>query len=259
MAYRPRIGLTMRLELETRRFYLGRDYSDALEAAGAVPVHLPLIADPEYIAAAVGMLDGILLPGADCDPDPALYGEDPHPKLGRVVPDKDATDLLVLAEADSRNLPVLAICYGMQILNVSRGGGLIQDIEAQVENCIKHDQGKPFERNSHGIRIDEGSFLADLAAKEGLADIKVNSHHHQAIRDMGLNLKAVARTSDSVIECVEEVNEERFVLGVQWHPELSWRTDLLSKAIFDRFVERCMDRRHVARKISEVLEVSAAK
>src|ERR1043165_2556895 len=98
MAYKPRIGLTMRLELETQRFYLGRDYSEAVQAAGGVPVLIPLIPDDGYISSVMEGLDGILLPGCDSDVDPTYYGEDPHPKLGRVVPEKDQTDLLVLAE-----------------------------------------------------------------------------------------------------------------------------------------------------------------
>ena len=86
MAYKPKIGLTMRLELETRRFYLGRDYSEAIEAAGGLPVHIPLIPNSEFIESVVAGLDGVLLPGCDSDIDPEYYGEDPHPKLGRVVP-----------------------------------------------------------------------------------------------------------------------------------------------------------------------------
>jgi putative glutamine amidotransferase len=140
MAYRPRIGLTMRLEFETRRFYLGRDYSEAVEAAGGLPVHIPLIPDKQFVCDLIEHLDGILLPGCDSDIDPAYYGEEPHLKLKKVVPEKDETDLLVLAEADRLNLPVLAICYGMQALNVFRGGTLIQDIDAQVENCINRPE-----------------------------------------------------------------------------------------------------------------------
>src|SRR5262252_1047336 len=143
MERRPRIGITMRLELETRRFYLGRDYSEAVEAAGAVPVHLSLIPKREYIDAAVEGLDGILLPGSDTDVDPALFGEEPHPNLKRVLPEKDQTDRLVLEAAERRKIPVLAICYGMQALNVARGGTLIQDIGSQLDDTVKHQQGTP--------------------------------------------------------------------------------------------------------------------
>lgn len=240
----------MRLEMETRRFYLGRDYSEAIEALGAVPVHLSLIPKPEYIAEALRGLDGILLPGSDSDVDPSYYGEDPHPKLGRVVPEKDQTDLLVLAEAEKLGLPVLAICFGMQSLNVSRGGSLIQDIESQVENCIKHDQGKPLDRNSHLITLAGQGILASLAASETSEALKVNSHHHQAIRSVGENLVATAWAKDGVIECIEDNRQGRFVFGVQWHPELSWKTDVLSKAIFDRFVENCIARPDVRTRAS---------
>src|SRR5438445_8766510 len=96
MGQRPRIGITMRLDLDTRRFYLGRDYSEAVEAAGGLPVHIPLITSAEFIRATMNSLDGILLPGSDSDVDPLRYGKDPQPMLGRVEPEKDETDLLVL-------------------------------------------------------------------------------------------------------------------------------------------------------------------
>jgi putative glutamine amidotransferase len=105
--------MTTRLELETRRFYLGRDYSEAVAAAGGIPVQIPLIPERQYIESVVGGLDGILLPGSDTDVDPARFGEEPHPKLKKVIPEKDATDLMVLEEVEKLNLPVLAICYGM--------------------------------------------------------------------------------------------------------------------------------------------------
>lgn len=248
MVKRPRIGLTMRLELETRRFYLGRDYCEALEALGAIPVHIPLIPKPDYISDVLQGLDGVLLPGCDSDMDPAYYGEEPCPKLGRVVPEKDETDLLVLKEAERLGLPVLAICYGMQALNVSRGGSLIQDIESQVPDYIKHEQGKPMDRNSHGISVDKGSVLNPVSFfvergvdKNAMADARVNSHHHQAIKQPGDNLKVTARASDGVIELIEDTRADRFAIGVQWHPELSWATDALSRFIFEIFVSRCQN------------------
>ncbi len=242
MAYRPKIGLTMRLEQETRRFYLGRHYSEAIEAVGGVPVHIPLIPKPEFIRAVVADLDGVLLPGCDSDVDPSYYGEDPHPKLGMVVPEKDETDLLVLAEVERLRVPLLAICYGIQVLNVSRGGSLIQDIDAQVDNCIKHRQGQPATRNSHEIKIELDSLLFEIVGKENAEKIaKVNSHHHQAIRETGKDLRTIAWANDGIVEGIQDVRDDRFVLGVQWHPELSWRTDSLSRAIFEVFVTRCSE------------------
>jgi len=252
MAYKPKIGLTMRLELETGRFYLGRDYSEAVEAAGGVPVHIPLIPNSEFMTSVVADLDGILLPGCDSDVDPKYYDEDPHPKLGNVVPEKDETDLLVLAEVERLHIPLLAICYGMQVLNVSRGGSLIQDIEAQVENCIKHQQGKPAARNSHQIRIESDSLLSEIVDGVNAGkSLIVNSHHHQAIRKTGNDLRAVAWANDGVVEGIQDVRSDRFVLGVQWHPELSWRTDSLSRGIFEVFVSRCSDSSKRRRDVAE--------
>jgi putative glutamine amidotransferase len=229
----------MRLELETRRFYLGRDYSEALGAAGGLPVHIPLIPDPEYIREVMKGLDGVLLPGSDSDVDPSYFGEDPHPKLKRVVPEKDSTEMLVLNEAERRQTPVFAICYGMQALNVSRGGSLIQDIESQVTDNVKHEQGPPLDRNSHRIGIAEKGILAGLAGKR---EVKVNSHHHQAIRSVGSNLAATAWAGDGVIECIEDDREGRFAIGVQWHPELNWRSDELSSNLFRQFIAECSSR-----------------
>ena len=230
----------MRLELDTRRFYLGRDYSEAVEAAGAMPVHVPLIAKKEYIDSVVEQLDGVFLPGSDSDVDPSHFGEEPHPKLKNVVPEKDQTDFLVLDAAERLDLPVLGICYGMQALNVSRGGTLIQDIDAQVENGLKHDQGRPLDRQSHSIRIERDSILGKLpAVAQNGNSVRVNSHHHQAIGKLGKRLTAVAWAKDGVIECIQDERNDRFVLGVQWHPELAWNRDSLSKEIFECFVENC--------------------
>lgn len=238
MAYRPKIGITMRLEHETRRFYLGRDYAEAIYAAGGTPIHIALIPEEEFVRDVVASLDGILLPGSASDLDPAYWNEDPHPKLGRVVPEKDRTDLMVLAEAERRDIPVFGICFGMQSLNVSRGGSLIQDIESDVKEPVQHRQGIPRDRNSHSIRIAAGSIIENALGVGGKTT-KVNSHHHQAIRNVGKNLRPVAWANDGVVEAVEDTREGRFVLGVQWHPELSWRSDELSGNLFRIFITAC--------------------
>ncbi|HVF29497.1 MAG TPA: gamma-glutamyl-gamma-aminobutyrate hydrolase family protein [Pyrinomonadaceae bacterium] len=240
MAYRPRIGLTMRLELETRRFYLGRDYSEAVVASGGSPVHIPLIPDRDFIQSVVNGLDGILLPGSDTDVDPVKYGEEPHAKLKKVIPEKDETDAVVLEVAEELNLPVFAICYGMQALNVSRGGTLVQDINAQVDDAVRHEQGMPLAPATHGLRVSGSGLLAEIIGDD--LKWRVNSHHHQAVAKVGRDLEAIAWASDGVIEAIQDPRPERFVLGVQWHPELSWQTDDLSRELFEMFVSRCGER-----------------
>lgn len=231
---KAKIGVTMRLESATRRFYLGRDYSEALTHLGAIPLHIGLIPDESYIKNLLLDLDGILLPGSDSDVNPLIFDEEPHPKLKRVIPEKDETDFLVLKYAEKYQIPILAICFGMQSLNVSRGGSLIQDIESQTENSIKHEQGIPLERNSHTITFEKETLIARLITSETAI---VNSHHHQAIRKVGENLKATAWAKDGIVECIEDTRKDRFALGVQWHPELSWKTDDLSNGIFKEFVK----------------------
>jgi putative glutamine amidotransferase len=230
---RPRIGITMRIELETNRFYLARYYSEAVEAAGGLPVLIPLIPRPDFIKGVVSDLDGVLLPGSDSDVDPQRYGREPHPQLGHVYPDKDETDLLTLAEIETRATPLFAICFGVQVLNVSRGGTLIQDIVSQHDNAIKHEQGAPRDRHSHRVRLLEDSIVGQLAGSE---TVPVNSHHHQAIETLGRELVATAWAPDGIVEAVEDPRGDRFAIGVQWHPELGWEQDELSMALFNRFI-----------------------
>jgi putative glutamine amidotransferase len=223
----------MRHELETERFYLARFYGEAVAAAGGVPVHIPLIPDAGMIGEIVSRLDGVLLPGSASDVDPLLYGSEPHRKLGAVHPLKDETDLLVLKELEGRRLPLLAICFGMQVWNVFRGGSLIQDIASEVPKALKHEQGAPRERPSHRLSIRPESLLGSLA---GEASALVNSHHHQALEKIGEGLQASAWSSDGLVEAVEDTWEGRWALGVQWHPELGWEKDALSGAIFGSFL-----------------------
>ena len=230
---RPLIGITMRHELETERFYLARYYSEAVEAAGGVPVHLSLVPRVEYLSSIVARLDGVLLPGSASDVDPLRFGREPHPRLGAVHPLRDETDALVLAEVESRRLPLFAICFGLQIWNVARGGTLIQDISSQWPDAIKHEQGAPRGRRSHSLRLLEGSLLAALA---GGGEAQVNSHHHQAIETLGENLRAAAWSPDGLVEGVEDTRADRWAVGVQWHPEIDWQGDEFSVRLFDSFV-----------------------
>src|SRR5438874_6501740 len=235
---RPRIGITMRIELETERFYLARYYSEAVEAAGGLPVHIPLIPRADFIRGVVEGLDGVLLPGSDSDVDPQRYRREPHPRLGAVHPVKDETDLLLLAEIEERAMPLFAICFGIQVLNVFRGGTLIQDIPSQLPNAINHQQGAPRDRHSHSVRLLEDSTIGQLAGAE---NAPVNSHHHQALDELGRELVATAWSSDGIVEGVEDPRDDRFVLGVQWHPELGWENDQFARSLFNRFIEEASE------------------
>jgi putative glutamine amidotransferase len=224
----------MRHELETERFYLARAYSEAVEAAGGVPVHLSLIPKPVYVESVLDTLDGVLLPGSASDVDPLRYGHEPHRRLGTVHPLRDATDALVLSEVERRAMPLLAICFGLQIWNVARGGTLIQDIESALPEAIKHEQGAPRGRRSHRVRLLAESALAKLAGGESAL---VNSHHHQAIETVGEGLRATAWTADGLIEALEESRTDRWAVGVQWHPEIEWEQDEFSENLFKSFIE----------------------
>lgn len=236
---RPLIGITTRLDGENQ-FYLRRFYGEAVFEAGGAPLYLPLIPDVDYLTAVIGRLDGVMLSGSNSDLDPVSFGEEPHPRLGAVIPERDATDLLLLELAEQHAAPVFAICYGMQSLNVARGGSLFQDIEALVENPVKHEQGRPADRPSHTIDVEPESILGQLA---GRTRVRVNSSHHQAVKRVGRNLRVTARAADGIIEAIEDTRPDRFVLGVQWHPETGWERDPFSQALFARFVEAAAEKR----------------
>jgi putative glutamine amidotransferase len=130
----------------------------------------------------------------------------------------------------------------MQILNVSRGGTLIQDINSQVPNAIKHEQGPPRDRPSHRIRLNENTRLSNTA---GAVDALVNSHHHQAIESIGADLVATAWSTDGIVEALEDARPDRFIVAVQWHPELGWQNDLFSQRLFRSFINEAMHAREI--------------
>lgn len=229
---KPLIGISMRFSISNRHLYLPSDYAEAVEFAGGIPVHLSLLPNEDYLKNILNVIDGILLPGGG-DIDPLRYGEEPKPGLGAVSPLRDENDLILLKLAEEMNVPVLGICYGMQLLNVFRGGGIIQDIERERPNSLNHQQGEPRERLSHWITIAENSLLFDSKRKNR---VLVNSHHHQGVDRIGENLFVSATATDGIIEAVEDSRPGRFNLGVQWHPEICFRSDELSGMIFKKFI-----------------------
>lgn len=238
---RPLIGITTQPG-EGDSFRSRRDYAEAIEVAGGVPVLIPLIPQRSYLEGLMARLDAILLSGSSSDLDPDYYSEEPLPRLGDVFPERDRTDMLLLDIAEESGKPVLGICFGMQSLNVSRGGSLIQDIGTLIRNPLKHEQGQRADRPSHYVTLERGSLLAELAYGES---VRVNSSHHQSVARVGADLLVTARAADGVIEALEDPRPDRFVVGVQWHPEIGYDDDPFSQAIFRRLVEAALMKREL--------------
>ena len=231
---RPWIGIPTRYHEKSE--YIGqiRHYLDAVLWAGGLPLMIPTTSDREIIAEYVNRVQGVILPGSPTDIDPKIYGASPHPKLGKMYPERDTTDFAILECAERKDLPLVGICFGVQSLNVYRGGSLVQDIPALVDNAVIHEshEGKPPAR--HTVRVLEGSLIARLSKQ---SEMDVNSYHHQSVERPGHNLRSVAFSSDGVIEAVEDTTG-RFMLGVQWHPERGWRDDRFAKALFTIFIDQ---------------------
>lgn len=237
--YKPIIGIPCRYNWNNNYYELRETYPEAIYAAGGIPIILPLIPEPDYIDAMINHVDAICLSGAISDVDPLRYGQEPKQGLGPVVPKRDDLDTMLMNVAEERRLPILAICFGIQSLNVYRGGTLIQDINSEIKGSLKHMQGDLFYRPSHSISITEGSLLARLAANNKTF---VNSHHHQAVDIVGKNLEPIAWAADGIVEAVIDPRPDRFVLGVQWHPEVGWQNDQLSLNIFQHFIAKARER-----------------
>jgi len=198
------------------------DYRDAMNAAGITGYELDFHTDvPEAVVGRVGGL--MLLGGADVDP--ALYGQTPHPTTEVVPAPRDHYEIALVKAALARDLPILAICRGIQLLNVALGGTLVQDIPSDVHAHLDHKPGGEPASIGHFIEVVPISRLATLL--DGEIDMNgwcaVNSRHHQCVDALGEGLKPTARAADGVIEAIERP-ASRFCVGVQWHPENFWRT-----------------------------------
>lgn len=228
---KPWIGIPTRLHAPSETIGQIRHYLDAVIDAGGIPLLIPTVESPDVVRDYLEQADGILLPGSPTDIDPMHYGSEPHPKLGTLYPERDSTDFALLKHADNANLPVLGICFGVQSLNVFRGGTLVQDIPSIVPQGISpaviHDESR------HAIRLSADGVLASLAVS---TEVEVNSFHHQSIERPGKNLRIAATAPDGVIEAVEDTTG-RFVVGVQWHPERGWQDNDFSRRLFAAFVQ----------------------
>ncbi len=224
------------MDPDDEKQYLSRQYPDAIAAAGGLPIIFPLLAEPEAVRPLAGKLDGILLTGNKSDLDPTLYGAKRLDVCGPIQPFRDRMDFLLLETAMSRKIPVLAICFGVQSLNVFLGGSLIQDIPTAIDSSIRHSNPESQGGPSHAIRISSGSILEKIA---GGLEAMINSTHHQAIERPGSRLEVIAQAPDGVIESVFGTDPRHWILGVQWHPEKSYSSDDFSRNLFEHFLARC--------------------
>ena len=218
----PLIGVTTSVTVGKypERAYVNAAYVNAVQQAGGIPVLLP----PQLDAAALGALwpglDGLVLTGGD-DVDPARFGEPRHPATADVSPARDALEIELTHRALAERRPLLAICRGLQVLNVALGGTLHQDIPSDLPSPLDHSQ-KALQQTRrdqpvHHVKVQEGSRLARIL---GALELDVNSFHHQALKVLGRGLAPVAWSPDGIVEGAELDAGDRFVVGVQWHPEL---------------------------------------
>jgi putative glutamine amidotransferase len=209
------VTASIRPDGETSRVRLTAAYVTALESAGLVPLIVPPLSNDRAAAAVLDSVSGLVLTGGE-DVDPARYGEQRHEKVRSVNPARDATEAALVEEARARGLPVLAICRGIQILNVALGGTLVQDISSQCGTDIGHDEDGPRDSRSHEISVEPGSLIAGALGAEHLS---VNSFHHQSVKRVADGMRVTARSPDGVIEGIESTDKRWWVMAVQWHPE----------------------------------------
>lgn len=236
-AGKPRVGIPFRTLREERAGDRSRydTYVDAVRRAGGEPVEVSLglaKADPAALAALSRTLDAIVLPGSPSDVDPTKYGSPRHARCAEADADREGTDFALLKNALEGQKPVLAICYGIQSLNVFLGGSLVQDIGSELHTEIQHQwvgrkSGTP--EPFHAARVELDSRLFELAKA---TEVRVNSSHHQSVLKPGRNLRVTAVAPDGVIEAVEWTGDRNWVTGVQWHPERMVATDALALALF---------------------------
>ena len=239
----PRIGVPYRTRKEelTGANRKLDPYLEAVRWAGAKAVPISLELSPDALAQLAKSLDGIVLSGSPADVNPALFRAAPHPETAAPDPARERTDFSLLEHALAEHKPILAICYGIQSLNVFLSGTLIQDLPSELHSPIQHDwdhdKGEP--EPFHAVQFEPGSRLAKLASAD---QARVNSSHHQAILEPGRGLRVVARAPDGVIEAVEWTGGDTWVTGVQWHPERMMKTDSLAQALFRELVSATVGR-----------------
>ena len=241
---RPRIAIPLPNSDAAYAAKVMPQYRRSVELAGGDPVDIPIMVTPREIAQLAKTCDGVLLPGSPSDVDPQKYGiAERHPETAPMDVARDDADELLIQDAHNMRKPILGICYGMQTLNVWRSGTLRQ----HLHTCVQHARPKEDAHNSmfiaHPVVVESGTRLASVIAKaigqaHGSPKVIVNTSHHQAVEFPGDGLLVSAICpEDGTIEAFENIEQNHYVVGVQWHPERSYDDDEYSKAIFRSLVD----------------------
>lgn len=243
------VGVTLRpfdARKSPRKLALNRTYFESLENAGAVGVGLPIASDPERLRHLYEKIDALLLPGG-ADVEPRRYRATARSDCNlTLVPELDEVELRLTEWAIADGLPVLGICRGIQVLNVGCGGTLWQDVQVEGVTTESHDQEpRPRDALVHDLDVEPDSLLARTL---GTTHLRVNSLHHQAVRNVGGGLRAVAHSSDGLIEGLE-MPSAKFVVGIQCHPEELSRKEEWAARLFAAFVESAKARRGILERV----------
>ena len=235
------VSTSVTIDKYPERAYVNAAYLNAVQQAGGVPVPLPPQLEPAARDAILKHVRGVLLTGGG-DVDPSRFGEARHPTTAEVSGARDTLEIDLTQWAIARRVPLLAVCRGLQVLNVALGGSLYQDISSEPGSPFDHSQagrqGKARNIPTHPVKVRDGSRLAGIL---GALEVDVNSFHHQAIKRLGRGLADVAWAPDSIIEGVELSDAGQFVVGVQWHPEELVGDDRAAFNLFAALVSRARE------------------
>lgn len=241
---RPLIGITPdvsgpNIDVPHIRYEIKASYGDAVLKAGGLPLILAYSDDPTAVDAYLERISGLVVTGGAFDIPPAAYGELPREGLGELKPTRTTFETLLTKGALERNLPILGICGGMQLLNVVWGGTLYQDLGREVATAQNHEQKHDRTQPAHPVEVKGGTLLAELLGK---GQLMVNSTHHQAAKNVGTDVVVSAIATDGVVEAIE-MKGKNFAVGVQWHPELLVATVPIHLSLYKGLVHRARELR----------------
>ena len=227
---KPIVGVMPLWDDRKNSLWMLPGYMDGIRLAGGIPVVFPLSSDEQDLEQLAGLCDGFLLTGGH-DVSPKIYGEEPIGGLSDTCEKRDVMETIVLGNAMDADKPVLGICRGIQFINAVLGGTLYQDLPTQNPTAADHRQKPPYDIPAHTVAVVKGSPLYECVKTEQLS---VNSYHHQAVKAVAPGLAPMAVSPDGIVEALYKP-DRRFLWGVQWHPEFSFRTDANSRKIFEAF------------------------